>query len=953
MRIFRLPGVLALCVVAPAFAHHAASSFCGTTAETPMERVFLHRQALRHGAGIRPRLAARSVNRDAGNIAIIEDRDGVIARQNQFNLDQKTLLFTPSGANAARYAYSVAEGGYDAAAAAGTPLAALDDDDYRALDLPFPFPFFGATYNRVYVNSDGNLTFTAPEYASTTRSLGRMTSGPPRIAPLFDDLNPAETAGGVRVLANSQRVVVSWVAVPEWQATGIGAAQTFQVRLYPDGRIEFAYAGVAPSSAVAGIAPGNLKGSTSLVDFRNDPSASYSAAVAERFGNTLEVDIVTVAQQFYQAHDDAYDYLVIYNNMNVQAMNEGVIAYETTVRNRGAGFGVPVFDTGAQYGSPSRLQSVLNMGFIGGIQPQYPVDPNGTVPARAPQHDTPLTVLGHEAGHRFLAFASVAGTDDPSTRPMIGYGGSHWAFVFNSEASLDEGERISDLGTSASPRFLTTDVTQGYAPLDQYLMGFRPASDVPPTFVVTNTASYLPDLHPYSNVRFDGARRDVTAGDVVQAMGRRTPDWTVAQRHYRFAFILVVAQGADPSPADLAQVDAYRQQFETYYSKAASGNAFADTSLRRGLQLSLAPAAGVVAGATTNATLTLASPAAADVTAQIQAAAGYAQMPATVRIPAGTSAVTFPVTGLKPGVEEVAAAPSDPAYETAYARVQVADSTTLRLTAISTQPDAVVQLSDANNLEYAGVRLSATASAGSSVSPAFAITDAQGRAAFHWIPGGAPSNSIEIAVDAQPAVSATLHAGSAVPVISSVVNAASFAGGVAAGALQSILGANLAGGQTAAAAYPWPTTLANVQVLLNGKALPLLYVSDRQINFYVPPDASLGPGTIAVGSTAASVTVAAVQPGIFAGAVVGDYIEIYCTGLGPTKLANGFQQTASMPIVFVGAVPVQPVYSGLAPGLPGVYQVNAQIPKGLTPGLQPVLISVNLSHSNEIQITVQ
>ena len=27
---------------------------------------------------------------------------------------------------------------------------------------------------------------------------------------------------------------------------------------------------------------------------------------------------------------------------------------------------------------------------------------------------------------------------------MLGFGGAHWSFVFNSEASLDEGEQITD-----------------------------------------------------------------------------------------------------------------------------------------------------------------------------------------------------------------------------------------------------------------------------------------------------------------------------------------------------------------------------------------------------------------------------------------------------------------------------------------------------------------------------
>jgi hypothetical protein len=92
---------------------------------------------------------------------------------------------------------------------------------------------------------------------------------------------------------------------------------------------------------VVGIAPGNLQGSTTLVDFRTDPTGDYSAAVAERFGNTLAIDIVTVAQQFYQTHEDAYDYLVIYNNMDIPSM-PGAVAYESTVRSSGTGYGYPV-----------------------------------------------------------------------------------------------------------------------------------------------------------------------------------------------------------------------------------------------------------------------------------------------------------------------------------------------------------------------------------------------------------------------------------------------------------------------------------------------------------------------------------------------------------------------------------------------------------------------------------
>ena len=522
----RLPGsllVLIFSLVVPVSARREIA-LCGTTAETGREQVFLHRQSLRARAGLSPRAASPpAANRDAGNIAIIEDTDGVVARQNQFNLNLKTVLFTPGGAGATSYRYSVSDGGYDEGAAGqGTPLAALDDDDSRSIDLPWAFPFFGATYRQVFVNSDGNLTFVAADHASAERSLGRMTAGPPRISPLFDDLDPSQTAGGVRVFSDASRLVVSWVNVPEWVASGIGVRQTVQVRLYPDGRVEFSYSGVSPSEAVVGIAPGELKGSTTIVDFRNDPSGQYTSAVVERFGDTLEIDTVTAAEIFYRTHEDSYDYLVIYNNMNIAA-GSSAVAVTNAVRRIGTGYGAPEGDTGKIYGSRSRLKAVLNMGRL----QQYPADPNGLVPARAQAGDTPVTVIGHEAGHLFLAFASVGDPNDPTATPMLGFQKAHWAFTFNSEASLMEGERILDRGPDITPRFLTTDTVAGYAPLDQYLMGFRDPKDVPDTFLVTGTQPGLSDRHPAT-----GGRDSTVRG----AMSRSTISfrrWAAARRTTR------------------------------------------------------------------------------------------------------------------------------------------------------------------------------------------------------------------------------------------------------------------------------------------------------------------------------------------------------------------------------------------------------------------------------------
>ena len=67
-----------------------------------------------------------------------------------------------------------------------------------------------------------------------------------------------------------------------------------------------------------GIAPGNRQGgsppwSVSLPALRPD----FAGAVAERFSNIEEVDTVFAAQKFFETHEDVYDYLVFYNNLDV------------------------------------------------------------------------------------------------------------------------------------------------------------------------------------------------------------------------------------------------------------------------------------------------------------------------------------------------------------------------------------------------------------------------------------------------------------------------------------------------------------------------------------------------------------------------------------------------------------------------------------------------------------
>lgn len=937
------------------------------------EERFLHRQVNRARALRRAQMRALAVEqaaaavRTVGNIAVLDDSDGVVSRRNEFNLDQRTVTFLPSDAAATRYRYQTGGASYDAGAAgAGSTLVPLTDDDSRLVTLPFSFPFYGASYQAVYVNSDGNLTFGAGDSASTERSLGRMTAGPPRIAPLFNDLDPTRAMSGVRLLSEAGRVVVSWPQVPEWTEFGTGTAQTFQVRLYPDGRIEFAYGDARPSGAVVGIAPGGALSSAALVSFAVDPSGEYAGAVAERFsGLDPEIDITTAAQRFYAGNEDAYDFLVIFNNLRVEPGAPGVLAYEVTVRNSGTGFGDQVLDVGREFGSRARLQAIMNMGRLD----NYPGDPNTRITQRT-SGDTPLTILAHEAGHRFLAFASVRDPADPFARPMLGYQSAHWFFGFNAEASVVDGNRVRDNGEHVSPRFETTGAVERYSPLDQYLMGLRSADEVAEhqMFYATDALEIAGRRVPQVGVRFNGGRRDVTIQGLIAAEGRRTPDHTVAQRRFRFAFILVTAAGTEPPADDLAKLERFRTAFEEFFALATSNRAAADTSLRLDLRLSVFPAAGVLAGRTATGRVAVDTPPAAPITVLLSTKTGAAAVPGSVIIPAGATEAAFSISGLRQGVEELRAVPDDVRYRAAEARVQVAAPSGVQLVRVSAGPDpVVVRVTDINGLPYPGVRLEASPSVGGAVEQAFVLTDDAGLARFRWMPGGAAVNQLSITVEGVPA-QLTVTAGAGAPAIAAAVNAATFATGLAPGSLATIFGANLAGGVSASAGLPLPDALAGVRVLLNGAAVPLLYVSDTQVNFLVPSGQPEGPVQLAVESAAGTTAPIAAQvgpvaPGIFFdtasgyGAILhrdGGYIEIYCTGLGPVAArGDGLLWTTLTPQVSIAGLPAAVTFSGMAPGFPGLYQVNAQVPAGTPSGAQVLSIALGGSRSNEVRVAVE
>jgi uncharacterized protein (TIGR03437 family) len=244
-------------------------------------------------------------------------------------------------------------------------------------------------------------------------------------------------------------------------------------------------------------------------------------------------------------------------------------------------------------------------------------------------------------------------------------------------------------------------------------------------------------------------------------------------------------------------------------------------------------------------------------------------------------------------------------------------------------------------------------------------------------PGGSARAQLGPIISAAPAVAAAISA-----------DLDKTATTVAPGGLISIFGTNLV--KTAVGLDGWlgtsiPRSLNGTSVTIGGKATPIIYVSQNQINAQVPVDVPVGPAQVVVTSTVGPsasfpVTVAATAPAIFfapSAAVLknsdfslvsatnpvkaGDVILVYCTGLGQTTPAmstgslvpaTGTAATNAAVTATIGGKDATVVYAIASPGFVGLYQVAITVPTGAT-GKADIVLKQGSTPSNAVSIPVQ
>lgn len=226
-----------------------------------------------------------------------------------------------------------------------------------------------------------------------------------------------------------------------------------------------------------------------------------------------------------------------------------------------------------------------------------------------------------------------------------------------------------------------------------------------------------------------------------------------------------------------------------------------------------------------------------------------------------------------------------------------------------------------------------------------------------------------------------------------VVNSASLAGGVIApGELVTIFGVALGPQQGVTPTSGGSgSSVGGTTVTFDGQPAAILYSSYYQVNVQAPytlvPGKKTNIQVQSTGGTGANVPVDVISSvaGLFTvqsngtgqvlavnqdgsqnsninGAAAGSYVSLYATGLGAvTPAVNAGAVPPNSPLstvnggvtVVIGGLVAPVTYAGLAPGYPGLYQINVQIPAGVGSGANRIFIVAPNGYSSQGRTFIQ
>lgn len=227
---------------------------------------------------------------------------------NDVDLSNLSLSFVPDGTPNFYSQCRTSATAFPTDPAGGTPLLLGDDTSLPVtLQGGATVSLYGVPHSSFFVSSNGYVTLDAPDAQFNESITAHFAS--PRIAALFDDLNPG-AGGAVSWKQLVDRVAITWQSVPQFN---VADANSFQIELFFDGRIRVTYLDIAATDGLAGLSAGAgvpvafVESDLSTSQLCATTSITISGRVTDPFGGLAGVTLTglqqvqTDADGFYSA----------------------------------------------------------------------------------------------------------------------------------------------------------------------------------------------------------------------------------------------------------------------------------------------------------------------------------------------------------------------------------------------------------------------------------------------------------------------------------------------------------------------------------------------------------------------------------------------------------------------------------------------------------------------------
>lgn len=162
----------------------------------------------------------------------------------------QSWLFTPNGSNNFYRVARTPVTSFPTDPAGGTVLPLTLDSFLQVTPPGAQVSLYGVSYPSFFVSSKAYITMTAGDFTYEESLTSHFSL--PRIAALFDDLDPA-SGGTVSWKQFSDRVAVTWLAVPEFGTTN---SNSVQIEMFFDGRIRITCLALAATDGLIGLSRG-------------------------------------------------------------------------------------------------------------------------------------------------------------------------------------------------------------------------------------------------------------------------------------------------------------------------------------------------------------------------------------------------------------------------------------------------------------------------------------------------------------------------------------------------------------------------------------------------------------------------------------------------------------------------------------------------------------------------